>query len=151
MKEKNGKYDNIHCRDFISSLAEFRLTNFQGADKTKTNVLPEDFYVNTSHCSGSSSVPVSECRSFRGTPAMLTARHTGTKRKTLKNLLHGNRIFLKTLAKLVIAQSSFQLRMFSRTVKHFRCLSPSSYLLTELFRGGPTILSSWQRFSKRQF
>lgn len=29
-------------------LAEFRLTNFQGTDKTKTNVSPDDGFVNTS-------------------------------------------------------------------------------------------------------
>lgn len=150
MKEKNGKYDHIYCRDLISSLWQNSgsLTSKVLKRQKRTYYLTPTSLWTLSHCSGSSSVPVSEFRSFRGTPAMFTPRHTGTKRKTLKNLLHGNRIFLKTLAKLVIAQSSFQLRMCSRTIKHFRCLSPSSYLLTEIFRAGPTILSSWQRFSK---
>lgn len=83
MKEKYRRHNSMYLRDpNLIPLAQFSLTaNFQGTEDARRTYCPGNHFVDISPLLRSLSVPLSEFRSFRETPAMFTPTHTETKEK----------------------------------------------------------------------
>lgn len=88
MKEKYWRHNNMYLRDpNLIPLAQFSLiANFQGTEDAKLTYCPgNQFFVDIALLLRSVSIPLSEFRSFRETPAMFTPIHTETKEKIPPN------------------------------------------------------------------